>query len=142
MTNRRYRGARSYPIPVWNGILDHRAKIDEAIWVFLWCLDKVTREEAGVGFVLGGSAVTADKIAADLACSEHTVRDHLKVLVGGGYVELKRAPHGFVITVCNSAKFGVWRSSNGADSDRQKSADHSCQRSSEIPGVIVRNLTM
>ena len=39
---RKYGKNRSYPIPVWNGILEHCKKIGPAIWVFLWCLDRIT----------------------------------------------------------------------------------------------------
>jgi len=106
---RRHRGGPSHPFPVWNGIFEHRRKIQESIWVFLWCIDRITKEEAGTGFVLGGSPVTAAQIADELKDCERTVRRHLQSLAGHGYITLKRAAYGFRISVENSHKFNIWR---------------------------------
>lgn len=108
MSERRYRGKQSRPIPVWNGVLEHRERIDAAIWEFLWLLDSVTDERDGVGIVLGGAPVKASRIAKDLAFDEWTVRQHLKTLEGGHYIKRRRTPYGFVFEVCKSRKFGVW----------------------------------
>jgi hypothetical protein len=107
---RDHAGKRSYPIPVWNGLFDHRRKIATAVWVFLWCIDRVTKEDSGIGFVLGGSIIAASRIADELDDSERTVRRHLERLAVNRYIALKRFPYGFVITVMNSCKFDVWRS--------------------------------
>jgi hypothetical protein len=117
---RNHSGQRSYPIPVWNGILDHRARIGPALWVFLWCLDRITEEELGVGFVLGGTVVAVDRIACELQDSDRTVRRHLQRLAKHGYIGLKRAPYGFIITVANSRKFNIWRSDKNGHSDRTR----------------------
>jgi hypothetical protein len=107
---RRYGGKQSYPIPVWNGIFDHRKKIGPAVWVFLWCLDRITKEEGGLGLVLGGSVISAEKIANDLQECDRTIRRHLKRLEEHMYINLRRTPYGFLITVTNSKKFNIWRS--------------------------------
>jgi hypothetical protein len=121
MTERTYNGGRSYPIPVWNGIFEHQREIGPAIWVYLWCLDRITREESACGFVLGGTPVTASRIASDLQDdSERTVRRHLERLAKCGYLELKRAPYGVVITVTNSRKFGIWSPVKNGPLDRTK----------------------
>jgi hypothetical protein len=114
MNDRDHNGRPSYPIPVWNGIFDHRAKIGEAIWVFLWCIDRVTKEQSGVGFVLGGSVVTAGKIADELGYSDRTIRQHLHSLAGHGYITMKLAAHGFIITVAKSQKFNIWKTDKSA----------------------------
>ena len=95
---RTYNGHRSYPIPVWNGIFEHREKIGPALWVYLWCLDRITKEESGIGFVLGSSPVTAERIAGDLHDCDRTVLRHLKSLAEHKYIRLKRTPHGFAIS--------------------------------------------
>jgi hypothetical protein len=120
MSERDHNGARSYPIPVWNGIFDHREKIGPAIWVFLWLIDKITREEAGAGFVLGGSVVRMDTIARELKDSQKTVRRNLETLKKWGYITLKRAPYGFIITVTKSRKFRIWRSDKTVQSGSDK----------------------
>jgi hypothetical protein len=111
---RRFRGGRSFPIPLWNGILEHRKKIGSAFWEFAWCLDRITREENGIGFVNGGAPVKAKTIARDFnkvgdkALDEDTVRINLKKLQEEGYLRLRRTPYGQVIEVMNSLKFGIW----------------------------------
>lgn len=112
MTNhgRRYGEKTSRPIPVWNGIFEHRARIDGALWAFLWLLDKITKERDGVGIVWDGRPIRAMRIAADLGCSEKTVRLHLDRLEANGYIRRKLAPYGFVIQVLNSWKFGIRKS--------------------------------
>ncbi|HEV3482281.1 MAG TPA: hypothetical protein VGR97_08130 [Candidatus Acidoferrales bacterium] len=119
MSERRYRGKQSRPIPVWNGVLEHRQRIDRAIWVFLWLLDAITEEKAGVGIVLGGAPVKASRIAHDLTCVQRTVFRHLDTLESEKYITRRRTPYGFVIEVCKSRKFGIWQPSKRVDSSVQ-----------------------
>jgi hypothetical protein len=85
-----------------------------AIWEYIWCLDRITREENGIGFVNGGAPVKAKQIARDFkkmgdkTVDEDTVRINLKKLKGEGYLRLRRTPYGQVIEVTNSLKFGIW----------------------------------
>lgn len=108
MNQRRYRGAQSRAIPVWNGVLEHRQRIDSAIWVFLWCLDAITEEKDGVGLIHGGAPVKIRTIAEALGFDGWTVRHHLHRLTQGGYIRRRRTPYGYVLTVANSRKFGIW----------------------------------
>jgi hypothetical protein len=105
---RSYRGEPSRPIPVWNGVLEHRDRIGEALWEFLWCLDRVTLESNGLGLVFSGAPVKLETIIADLKGDKETVRRHLKKLVDGKYIRARRTPYGQVIEVLNSKKFGIW----------------------------------
>lgn len=110
MTDRRYRGKQSCPIPVWNGVFEHYDRIGEAIWEFLWCLDKITKEADGVGFVLGGSPVKLRAIVDALTGSNReTVRRHMDILEQENYIRRRRTPYGHVIEVLNSRKFGIWK---------------------------------
>jgi hypothetical protein len=115
---RDHNGRPSFPIPVWNGILDHKRNMGPALWVFLWCLDRITKEELDVGLVLGASVVTTARIAHELKDSERTIRRHLERLARHGYIRLKRTPYGFVITVAKSRKFNIWRSVKNGHPDR------------------------
>ena len=70
--------SKTYPIPVSNGIFAHRNKIGSAIWVFLWLVDRTTKEvEASgghfEGLVLGGSQIRSSLIARDLEIAPRTV---------------------------------------------------------------------
>lgn len=156
-TVRRYRGRRSYPIPVWNGILEHREKIGSAIWTFLLLLDRVEIERGGVGLVRGGRPIKIKAIADELHVDERTVRCDLDRLSGQGgthrkravrsaptlprhqYIRCRRAPHGLVIDVLNSRKFGIWGPSSRSaqkcqsrGSDRQQSAERDRQQSADV----------
>jgi len=81
----------------------------DSIWEFLWCLDRITAEHDGVGLVLGGSPVKLETIIADLKGDKETVRRHLKKLVDGKYIRMRRTPYGQVIEVLHSKKFGIWQ---------------------------------
>ncbi len=102
---RRYGYRQSYSFPVWNGIFEHRSRIGEAIWVFLWCIDRITREKDGVGIVYGGAPVRIRQMVEDLDFSYHTIERHFKILESGRYVARKRTPCGYVIHVSKSLKF-------------------------------------
>ncbi len=121
--DRRFNGRPSYPLVVWSGLLEHRERMGSAIWEFIWCLDRITREENGIGFVNGGAPVRAKQIAQDFVkqpnekrggknrnetVDEDTVRINLKKLKREGYLQLRRTPYGHVIEVMNSLKFGIW----------------------------------
>jgi hypothetical protein len=132
---RAHSGKQSYPFPVWNGIFEHRARIGDAVWVFLWCIDKITREDGGVGYVFGGSEIKASRIADELpGLPDRTVRSHLSRLAQNGFITRKRTPHGFVITVLNSRKFNIWRSEKGKKAMAENSTSPS--------GVMAKNSTM
>jgi hypothetical protein len=106
---RKYRDSDSRAMPVWNGILEHRARIDDAIWVFLWCIDAVTKERNGEGIVYSGAPVKIAKIAKALDFNRRTVERHLKQLEAGRYITRTRTPYGYVIRVSKSLKFGIWK---------------------------------
>jgi len=106
---RRYRDKESHPIPLWNGVFEHYKRIGDALWEFLWCIDAITKEKAGVGLVLGGSPIKLERIVADLKADKETVRRHLKNLTVKNYLRMRRTPYGQVIEVLNSKKFGIWR---------------------------------
>lgn len=86
--------AGTFIIPISNGILAprHREAIGSAIWLFLWMVDKTTKEQLapdGKGFeglVLGGMPITTDYIAEQTGESQRSVHNHLNQLERGGYI--------------------------------------------------------
>ncbi|HEV8189474.1 MAG TPA: hypothetical protein VGP83_17095 [Pyrinomonadaceae bacterium] len=104
----------TYRIPISNGIFAHRKRIGAAIWVFLWLIDKTTKEVEAVdgesmdGLVFGGRPVTMSAVAGDLQMSINGVRDQLSQLLKGGYI--RAIQHGAGIAngyaVLNSKKWG------------------------------------
>lgn len=111
--------SKSYPLTVWSGILAHRKRMGDAIWTFIWLIDRTTKEEMGAGYVLGGNKeIRAEDIAKDIGAEEKTARRHLHILAHEGYIELIRAPQGFVIKVKKSKKWIKKLAANNVRSDR------------------------
>jgi len=79
-----------------------------SIWLYLWCLDRITYEQGGVGHVLGGSPVKVEKIVEELGRSPRALRRDFKRL-RSRYLNLRWTPFGYVIGVLNSRKFGIWK---------------------------------
>ena len=105
---RKFGEKSSHPIPVWNGVLEHRKLIGAAIWEFLWCLDAVTVEKGEIGLVHAGAPVKVQRIAVDLQTSRKRVSENLRKLEREGYICRQRTPYGFILEVMNSCKFGIW----------------------------------
>jgi DNA-binding transcriptional ArsR family regulator len=124
----------SRPIPLWNGLLEqkHFQKIGAALWVYVWLLDRITAEADGEGTLLGGRPIKASEIADTYGMDERSVRNHLDRLRRGGYIHVKHAPYGLLITVLNSMKFGIWKPSNRSDRNTRPDGE----RSEKIPGEV------
>jgi hypothetical protein len=117
---RKYGERQSHPIPIWNGILEHRERMGGAIWEFLWCIDRVTREKDGVGLVLGGQPITLQRIMQDVPGNDgDTVRLHMKRLEAQRYIRRRRTPYGHVIEVLNSQKRGIWKAEKPQNPDSE-----------------------
>lgn len=136
---RTYRSDPSRPIPVWNGILEHLPSMGMSVWLYLWCLDRITYEQDGVGYVLGGMPVKVERIAGELSRCDRAIRYDLTRLKDR-YLSLRRTPYGYVIHVLNSQKFGIWRRWERSAGNRKSPVnftdhfDKSC-RSKEDPAV-------
>jgi hypothetical protein len=100
---------RKFWIPVYRGLFQHYARIGPAIWLFLWYIDKTTREECAsgdrVGYVLGGAPVKDLAAAYDLACDRATVTRWRRLLESQGYVRIRRVWGGHVIYVMKSKRW-------------------------------------
>jgi hypothetical protein len=100
---------KGFYITIKNGLLDpkHVAGVSEAVWLFLWLIDKMTiiNHETGVGKVLGGRPVTFEAdIEPVLGVSSRTYNRWVKILKDGGYINVVRTPYGLVFEVFNSSK--------------------------------------
>jgi DNA-binding MarR family transcriptional regulator len=122
----------SYPIKIWSGLLSdgHTQKIENALWEFIWLINKVTKEENGSGLVLKGKPIKVEEISEDLKRTYKTVWRNLKKLETGGYINLKRCPYGFVITVNNSKKFA-----ERVDKNVQSRYDKNVQNKEDIKHI-------
>src|ERR1700722_575513 len=102
---------QTFRIPVSNGLFEHCAAMGEAIWYFLWCIDKTTKEKQDddgtgnlVGAVLGGMPVRDSIAALELGREVKTIRRWRGQLTEQGYIETKRTPIGYKIWVKKSKK--------------------------------------
>ena len=101
---------QTYRIPISNGILEHCRTIGEAVWLFLWCVDKTTKEitdESGnrIGKVLGGKPICDIEPARVLGVSEWTVGRWRRKLDEHGYIKATRTSNGHTILVAKSKKW-------------------------------------
>lgn len=99
---------KGFYITVNNGLLDpkHYQGISEAIWLFMWCLDKMTiiNHETGVGEVLGGKPIKFEDVEVDLGISRATYKRWLAILKKGKYISTNRTPYGLQIKVFKAKK--------------------------------------
>jgi hypothetical protein len=129
-------------IPVSNGLFEHRERIGPAIWEFLWCIDRVTREEVDDngerwGLVLGGVPIKYDRVALDLKSSEQTVKRNMQILKEQQYISSVRASRGQILKVAKNKKNVETRrrkSESPPPNDNPKMDDHD--------GVIAQKWTI
>jgi hypothetical protein len=108
---RKYGEKESYPVPVWNGIFDHYERMGDALWTFMWLIDRIPKngEREGVGRVLGGKPVKIADIVDSMRGSTYkAIRLQFDGLEAKGYISRRRTPYGYVIEVQNSRKWNVW----------------------------------
>jgi hypothetical protein len=97
--------------PMWGGLLtaEHRDRMGSAVWEYMWTIVRTTKEIERDGrcwgLVRGGAPVKIEEIAAECGWDPRTVRRNLARLQVGGYLELKRAPYGLIISVAQSRKW-------------------------------------
>jgi hypothetical protein len=130
---------RVYFFRVSNGIFEHWRRIQNALWLFEWYIDKTTREDdqpdgSKVGLVLGGMPVRDCEVATVFGCSRRIAFEWRQHLQSQGYIDAKRTPYGYVIKVKNSKKWDPERSAKVAGTCEpnvhQRSTDSS-QRSTD-----------
>ncbi len=119
---------KGFGIYVKNDLLEpkHIKNMGEAIWLYLWLLDKMTSvNENGVGRILGGTPITHDLVAIELGIPERTYTRWVAKLRKTGYITTIRTPYGlsFMLTKASkkfkktSAKSGASRSAKSGASE-------------------------
>src|SRR5271154_4123228 len=81
----------TFSIPISSGIFAHCQKIGIAIWVFIWMIDRTTREVPSAngcseGLVYNGRAIRAYEVGKELGMPARTIQAHLDRLVAHGYL--------------------------------------------------------
>lgn len=128
---------KSFPFYVWSGLLtpQHRKRMGISVWVYLWCLRRITYEKDGLGFVLGGSRIKVERIAKELGMVERSIKSDLARLRKHEYLQIKRIPYGLIITVSRSKRgLGRKRSAEtclSENSEKCRNLPISSERSAE-----------
>ena len=132
---------KSHPFYVYSGLLtpEHIKNIKDAIWVFLWCLNKTTSEENGEGIVCGGNEVAADEIGRDLGRHSNTVRRHLRQLEQHAYLSLERGRRGYFIGVNKSKRWSGRFTTRGKSKPVSELPPVVNQEKVELPPVVNQN---
>lgn len=97
----------SFPLRIWSGLFrkKHWRAMGSAIWLFGLLLDKVTKEENGKGYVLGGIPVSYRTFAKDIPFSKRQYQRYLDKLREAGYIHTHDTHHGLQIVIHKSKKF-------------------------------------
>jgi DNA-binding MarR family transcriptional regulator len=96
---------QGFYIEISNGLLrGHRKRMGTAVWEFMWLLDKMTKIDGEVGFVLGGKPIKLKEIAEDLETNEVNISKNLNKLKLQGYIQIIRTGRGLIIKVIKAKK--------------------------------------
>jgi len=97
---------KGFYIEVSNNLLNaqHCKQMGDAVWLFMWFLDKMTSVTEQKGKVLGGKPIKFKDIEKDLGISRSTYNRWMKILKDGGYVQTLRTPYGSCIVVLKAKK--------------------------------------
>lgn len=112
---------KGFGIYVKNNLLEpkHIENMGEAVWLYLWLLDKMTSvSEAGIGKVLGNMPVTYALINEELGLTERTYQRWIARLRDTGYIRTLKTPYGLIITVTKAEK--IFKSNRPAKSGGTK----------------------
>jgi len=117
---------KGFGIYVKNDLLEpkHFEAIGQALWLYLWLLDKMTSiSEQGVGKVLGGTPIKFEKIQKDLPMSANSFTRYVAALEQASYITALRTPYGHVFTITKAKKiFNSKENRNICDSPKERIA--------------------
>lgn len=119
---------KGYYIEIKNDLLEpkHRRNMREAVWLFMWLLDKMTSiDENGVGKVLGGRPIKSEEVEKDLDISSRTFTRWVADLERSGYILTIRTPYGLSFRVNKAKK--IWGRSAKSAERSARNADSSAR---------------
>lgn len=114
---------KGFGIEIKNDLLDakHIERMGVAVWLYMWCIDKMTSiDEEGVGKILGGKPIKFEEVGSELGISMRTYRRWISLLENSGYINVKTAPYGLIITVNKAHKrFGKRYAESGTSEEKE-----------------------
>lgn len=131
---------KGFYIQISNGLLErkHYENMGQAVWLFMWLLDKMTSvSEEGVGLVLGGKPIKFEEVEEDLGMSYATYKRWVSTLRKAGYVETTRTSFGYKFKVIRAQKtFG--QKSESSKMSHQSDSSNMGQRELNNAPVIAQ----
>ena len=102
--------AKNFIIPMSNGIFSHWKRMGEALWLFMWYIDKTTREELEQRRALNRARlrwrpVPDSRPAHDMGCTKRVIGIWRRRLRADGYISTLRTPIGRTVKVRKSKKW-------------------------------------
>lgn len=97
----------SFPLRIWSGLFKkkHWDKMGNAIWLFGMLIDKVTKEENGEGYVLGGKPVNYYDFKKEMPVTRKQYNRYMQILRDEGYIHTRKSARGLTIVIHKSKKF-------------------------------------
>lgn len=98
---------KGFYIQIKNDLLDkkHVESMGQAIWLYMWLIDKMTSVKEGeIGIVLGGRPIKFEEIKEDLGIGKNTLTRWTKILLKYPYISTTIAPYGTVYKVLKAKK--------------------------------------
>jgi hypothetical protein len=138
-SGKQHSNEKTYRIPISTGIFDHYSAIGDALWLFLWYIDKTTTEGDSKGFVLGGCPIADSKPAGVFGVPVKTARRWRERLTMGVYIEAIRTPYGHRITVKKSKKKWLSVPTNSPRENSRGGKSEFPQREERIPVAGIEN---
>jgi hypothetical protein len=107
---------KTFDVPVSNGLLEpkHYHAMGDAIWLYLYLLDRQTRgvDKDGHGKVSGGMPIRDSVVTGSLGSSRRTVIRWREVLERGDYITARRTSFGHVYAITKPKK---WKKATASD---------------------------
>lgn len=98
---------KGFGIYVKNELLEpkHVKNMGNAIWLYLWLLDKMTSiNENGLGKVLGGKPITYQEVYKDVPIPLRNYRRYVEKLRDNGYINTIQTPRGLSFSINKAFK--------------------------------------
>lgn len=94
-----------YFISITNNLLEdkHYEQMGQAVWLYMWLIDRMTDISEGQGIVNGGQPINYELVHENLGLTRRTYVRMMQTLRDAGYINTAKAKYGTYVTI-NKAK--------------------------------------
>jgi hypothetical protein len=83
----------------------HFERMGSALWLYGWLILRQTRQQGGLGWVLGGAPVSYREIEKETGFNCRTLERWMHRLRSRGYIETEAVPAGVIVRITKAKKF-------------------------------------